>query len=505
MPFDASVHGWAWTEATFGWVDPTARAVLALRLLRPDATAIEDGVGMLRDRETVGGGWNYGNRVVLGEDLWPYAQTTAAALVALQGADPALEQRGLSTLRRLWRAERDGGLSVALATAALRLHGDADAVASERAVFDVFERTGFMDDVVTLAWSAIATGPSLARLEVALMATMDRRTFLARSAVAAGAVGAATVVGDRIVRHPQERPWDEAAFAPPGMARVAVLRATSYDAGLEDIVGEGLRAIGADVRGARVVLKPNLVEFDEDTAINTDPRLVAAAVVALRRLGAADVVVGEGPGHRRDTQFVVTSSGLLEALDAVDARFVDLNIDDIARVPLRSRYTALGALWLPRAITDADVVISMPKMKTHHWAGVTLSLKNCFGCVPGRVYGWPKNALHWAGLEQSILDVAAAVRPDYAIVDGIVGMEGNGPISGTPVAANVLVFGDDPVATDVVGARVMGFDPEKVAYLAEAARFLGQGDMDRIRSEGDDVDDVTTDFAVLPRFTSLKA
>ena len=153
------------------------------------------------------------------------------------------------------------------------------------------------------------------------------------------------------------------------MARVAVLGATSYDVGLEDVVGEGLRAIGTDVRGARVVLKPNLVEFDEDTAINTDPRLVAAAVVALRRLGAAEIVVGEGPGHRRDTQFVVASSGLLEALDAVDARFVDLNTDAIGRVPLRSRYTPLGDLWLPRTIADADVVISMPKMKTHHWAG----------------------------------------------------------------------------------------------------------------------------------------
>jgi uncharacterized protein (DUF362 family) len=136
---------------------------------------------------------------------------------------------------------------------------------------------------------------------------------------------------------------------------------------------------------------------------------------------------------------------------------------------------------------------------------VTLSLKNCFGCVPGRVYGWPKNALHWAGLEQSILDVAGAVRPDYAIVDGIVGMEGNGPIQGTPIAANVLVFGDDPVATDVVSARVMGFDPEKISYLAEAGRFLGQGDMDRIREEGEDVDAVTTDFATLPQFSSMKA
>lgn len=337
------------------------------------------------------------------------------------------------------------------------------------------------------------------------MATMNRRTFLARTAIAAGAVGAASLVGQGIVRHREELPWDDAAFAPPGTARVAVLRATRYDAGLDDAVVDGLRAIGADVRGARVVLKPNLVEFDESTAINTDPRLVAAAVVALRRLGAADVVVGEGPGHRRDTQFVVTSSGLLDALEDVDARFVDLNTDAIRRVPLSSRYTALGELWLPRTITDADVVISMPKMKTHHWAGVTLSLKNCFGCVPGRVYGWPKNALHWAGLEQSILDVAAAVRPDYAIVDGIVGMEGNGPISGTPLAAGVLIFGDDPVATDVIGARLMGFDPEKLEYLAEAARFLGQGDMERIHDDGEDVDGVTTDFAVLPQFASMKA
>lgn len=166
IPHDASVHGWAWTEGTFGWVDPTSRAVLALRLLRPGAPAIDDGIGMLRDRETVGGGWNYGNRVVFGEDLWPYAQTTAAAMVALQRVDPELESRGISVLRRLWREEREGGLSVALATAALRVHGDEDAGASERAAFELFERTGFMDDVVTLAWAAIAVGPALSRLVV---------------------------------------------------------------------------------------------------------------------------------------------------------------------------------------------------------------------------------------------------------------------------------------------------------------------------------------------------
>ncbi len=337
------------------------------------------------------------------------------------------------------------------------------------------------------------------------MSHMDRRTFLRRSAIAAGAVGAAPIFGERVIQGRRVgEAWDPAAFAPPGTARVAAIGATGYDDGLEDLVGQGLRAIGARVGGARVVLKPNLVEFDPGTAINTDPRLVAATVIALRRLGAVDVVVGEGPGHRRDTQYVVGRSGLLEALESVDASFVDLNTDAVERVPLHSRYTDLGTLWLPRTITVADVVISMPKMKTHHWAGLTLSLKNCFGCVPGRIYGWPKNALHWAGLQPSILDVAGAVRPDYAIVDGIIGMEGNGPISGTPIASNVLVFGDDPVATDTVAARLMGFDPEKVPYLAEAARFLGQGDMDRIRLEGEPIGRMTKDFAVLPPFRSMK-
>lgn len=165
-PHDPSFHGWAWTEGTFGWVDPTARAVLALRLFRPGVAAIDDGIGVLADRETAGGGWNYGNSVAFGDDLRPYAQTTAAAMVALQGADPELVGRGIAALRGLWREERDGGLSVALATAAFRLHRDGDAALSERALFELFERTALMGDVVTLAWSTIATGPALSRLVV---------------------------------------------------------------------------------------------------------------------------------------------------------------------------------------------------------------------------------------------------------------------------------------------------------------------------------------------------
>jgi uncharacterized protein (DUF362 family) len=336
---------------------------------------------------------------------------------------------------------------------------------------------------------------------------IDRRTFLRQAgavAVGATAVGVAAGVGVPALMRRFDRPWDEAAFAPPGTPRVFAAPVASYDVDLEAVVEEGLRAVRGDLRGRSVLLKPNLVEYDRGSVINTDPRLVAAAVVAARRLGASSVVVAEGPGHRRDTRYVVEASGLGEALEGVDAPFVDLNLAPVSRVPLRSRFTPLRELWLPAPVTDADVVISMPKMKTHHWAGATLSMKNCFGCMPGRVYGWPKNVLHWAGLEQAIVDIAGAVRPDLQIVDGIVGMQGNGPISGTAVDAGVLVFGTDPVATDTTAAMVMGLDPSKIWYLREAGRFLGQAEPERIEQVGEDPERLVTPFDLMPAFASLR-
>jgi uncharacterized protein (DUF362 family) len=332
---------------------------------------------------------------------------------------------------------------------------------------------------------------------------IDRRTLL-KGAAAGAAIGLTGGVALRTML--QERPpWDEDTFPPPGDARAAVLPATTYDGPLEDIVFDGLHAIGTNVRGADVLLKPNLVEFDPKTAINTEPRLVAATVIAMRRLGAASVSVGEGPGHRRDVQDVVTRSGLEDALTAVDAPFVDLNTAPIRKVRLRSHYTDLGSLWLPQPVLDADVVVSMPKLKTHHWAQVTLSMKNLFGTLPGRVYGWPKNVLHWAGIERSILDIAGAVRPAYAIVDGIVGMEGNGPISGEPISSGVLVFADDPVTADTIGATLMGFDPDEVPYIAEAGRFLGQGDLGHIEFRGEELDRFTRSFARPPSGQGINA
>src|SRR5204863_4412235 len=118
-----------------------------------------------------------------------------------------------------------------------------------------------------------------------------------------------------------------------------------------------------------------------------------------------------------------------------------LNLDDVTRVRLPRQFSRISKLYLPDTALGADLLVSMPKLKTHHWVGATLSMKNLFGVVPSGVYGWPKNVLHWSGIDESIADLHNAFPRQLAIVDGIVGMEGNGPIQGVPKRAGVLVAG----------------------------------------------------------------
>lgn len=285
-----------------------------------------------------------------------------------------------------------------------------------------------------------------------------------------------------------------------------MLSASRYDGSLIDILLAGLKLFSVDIAGRKVLLKPNFVEFDPTSVINTHPALLGAAVEAFLRLGAREVVVGEGPGHRRDNQYLLTASGIGPALAEAGARYVDLNNDALRRVRLRSRFTGLRELYLPRSVLGADLVVSMPKMKTHHWAGVTLSLKNMFGIVPGAVYGWPKNLLHWAGIGGSILDINAALTvPRFNIVDGIVGMEGNGPIQGQARQSGVVVLGSDPVAVDATCARLMTIEPWRVGYLKEADAFLGNVAEEAIELIGEPIEPFRQDYRVLESFQRIKA
>jgi uncharacterized protein (DUF362 family) len=124
-------------------------------------------------------------------------------------------------------------------------------------------------------------------------------------------------------------------------------------------------------------------------------------------------------------------------------------------------------------------------------------MKNLFGAMPGIVYGWPKNVLHHAGIGPSILDIVATLKPHFAIVDGIVGMEGDGPIMGTPRHAGVIVMGRNLPAVDATCARIMGIDPGKVAYLRSASGWLGPVAERLIEQRGESISSVRTDFELL--------
>ena len=291
---------------------------------------------------------------------------------------------------------------------------------------------------------------------------MNRRDWLSISA----AVG-----GGALVWSQRQRKFEEDLR--PLRSRVAVLRADAYSENLDQLLFDGIRLFNLGLRGRSVLLKPNLVEYIPGKPVNTDPRLVGAAAEAFLRLGAASVVVAEGPGHHRDTDLVVHETSLVDQLSQRKIPFVDLNRDELIKTKLRANYSGLGHLWLPRTVLASDFIVSMPKVKTHHWAGVTLSMKNMFGIVPGCRYGWPKNVLHWAGIHESILDVCATVRPHFVIADGIIAMEGDGPLNGTPKALNTILLADDPVTADSALAQLLGFNPWSIQHIREASQFIG--------------------------------
>jgi uncharacterized protein (DUF362 family) len=319
-----------------------------------------------------------------------------------------------------------------------------------------------------------------------MKSSLTRRDWL----IAAG-VTAAGIAAQESLKQSPKRSWKS-------RPHVRIERASSYSQDLYSQLRRTVTEHKLNVRGKRVVLKPNLVEFDSHTCINTHPMVVHAAFEAFRSLGA-DVRIAEGPGHRRITLDLAEAAGYFGIIPNFEDLFTDLNLDEVTERPIAGPVSKLGSVFLPRTVLNCDLLVSMPKMKTHHWAGATLSMKNLFGTVPGGVYGWPKNVLHWAGIPECIADLYGMFPQTFAIVDGIYGMEGNGPIQGTPRYAGLLVSGRDLAAVDATCCRLMGINPERVEYLrlAVGERALASA---AIEQTGESVAHCCTNFNVLPQF-----
>jgi len=317
---------------------------------------------------------------------------------------------------------------------------------------------------------------------------ITRRALLIDTAAAVGIATAGTLIRDEVRRRHKR-------------AAVFIAKAPSYSVDLSSIVVAGLRNLGIgpeQVRGKRILLKPNFVETVRGAIhICTQPELIFGAADAFRRLGAASIVIGEGSGHCLDTARVLDEVRISEALVEQKTPFIDLNNDDLIVRPNAGQRNGLATLTLPAVVDQVDWIVSMPKMKTHHWVGVTLSMKNLFGMMPGAVYGWPKNVLHWAGIVPSVLDINQTVAPHLAIIDGIVGMEGDGPIMGAPKPTGVIVMGTNLPAVDATAARIMGIDPWKVPYLRSAHDRLGTIAAEQIAQRGERIATVRKDYQLI--------
>ncbi len=279
-----------------------------------------------------------------------------------------------------------------------------------------------------------------------------------------------------------------------------VARNQKYDGPLATTIRDGLLATGAkpeQFAGKRVLLKPNMVEPSRKIAhMTTHPAVVVAAAEVFRGWGAV-VTIGEAPGHVRDTEMALAESGVHEAVETTGAEFADLNYEAVAWQPNRGRRSKLAGFWFPRSVVEADYVVSLPKMKTHHWMGVTASMKNLYGVLPGIVYGWPKNVLHQHGIAETVYDINASLPSLLAIIDGIDCMEGDGPIMGSLKRMGLIVVGTNPPAVDATVARIMGLRPERIPYLALAADKLGPLDEAHVVQRGEPWQAVRSPFKIL--------
>jgi uncharacterized protein (DUF362 family) len=292
-------------------------------------------------------------------------------------------------------------------------------------------------------------------------------------------------------------------------APVFIAKSQSYDGRLEDTIRDGLLACGTspdEYRGKRVLLKPNLVEPTREAPhMTTHPALIVAAAEVFRRAGAK-VVVGEGPGHVRDTEMALAESGVGEALASAGLSFADLNYEETAWVVNAGKASGLAGFHFPRSAVEADLIVSMPKMKTHHWVGVTCAMKNMYGVIPGIKYGWPKNVLHHNGIPETVYDINASLPKTVAVVDGIECMEGDGPIMGSAKWMGLVLVSGNLPAVDATACRLMDITPEAVSYLRLAAGRLGPIDDRRIDQRGEPWQPLVSPFALLdkPHLQSLR-
>lgn len=272
-----------------------------------------------------------------------------------------------------------------------------------------------------------------------------------------------------------------------GGERVSIVRVNG------DIKSSVRRAIellgGLNIpRGARVIVKPNVCFWKNTSGmIITDPRLLEA-VLSIVKEKSDRITVVESDNNSGTAERRLERSGVMEVIERCGVEFVNLSRDEC-----EEHEVAGFKMHIPKTVLEADFLINLPKIKTCSVANtvISISMKNMFGVISDR----RKTVFHEKLLD-ILLYVNRIVRQDLIIVDGIIGMEGLGPVWGKPVNLNIIVSGINPVTVDAVCCRIIGINPYSVSLLWRAYK-MGMGEIDpkRIEVLGERIEDVERSFS----------
>jgi uncharacterized protein (DUF362 family)/NAD-dependent dihydropyrimidine dehydrogenase PreA subunit len=262
-----------------------------------------------------------------------------------------------------------------------------------------------------------------------------------------------------------------------------MIHPATYD-NVRQAVDRAFELFPLELRGKRVLFKPNVLRASEPhEAVTTHPAVLRAVVKRVEAMGPAALVVGDNPGMASygANEEAFRKTGLMHA-----AQGYYQNIGNNAkRVPFNSDF--MPVVSLSRAVLDADIIISLPKFKTHGLTVITGAIKNSYGFLPGA----QKAQLHKAAgtsqrFHEMMVEVFQLRVPDLVLVDAVVGMEGNGPVSNDLRDIGLILASDNAVALDAIIATMMGIEPARLRFMRKAQEAgLGNYDLSTIELIGE--------------------
>jgi len=237
----------------------------------------------------------------------------------------------------------------------------------------------------------------------------------------------------------------------------------------------------------KILIKVNFItDKTWDTGATTDPIVVEAIIKKLEAL-PVKVYVVESDATITNADKAFEATGMKDMCSRNGIEWLNLRyVKDKVELAIPDG-EVLKSITVPRLVTES-AVISAAKLKTHSETGVTLGMKNMFGLLPEKF----KGKYHLKGISKVVVDINTVLRPALTVIDGFVGMEGQGPIDGTPVQMNLIIAGTDVVATDATACRVMGINPYEIKHIRKAyEKGLGKSEAQVV---GEKLDTVTRAF-----------